>query len=491
MGSLFLGIYFLGFVTHQGLSLFIDGCPMFGCRPSGSFSLYLQVPKENVSVKWMSDFALDPVPNALGCVSDSVSIICPSNGPFSEDKGYVSLFTENGTLRWRDRKLHFPTLPLLDNNGDVTGSDGKKLVHYDSDGKNYPSIPCDGLYPLFNMALVGDSYLLLVSANGFIVVRQTNGVPVGSLTLNATYDGVNGSYLPIAQPVINKQRFYLLTEFSALENKHLKFGAVKSRRLYAIDVCQSISDRIKVAWYMSFPYRAEQSLPKTSGKILTAGQRSHDVANSGTSSLIWNRYNGRIDLITPDSDSGGKNNLFGINDMGGEGEIVFHSSLDVLQIAMFVSDHCEIGTVCNPIDGTGNVGTRPALWAVTNSFEIHQISDQGVSIRQIDLKSLFNKYVSVTTKMSLIRNSDTDADILVFGIQIAGEQTPLQQEKQTTYLVAIDTATDSILWSFSVPNNMIPRGQITGVSGTDMREKDQIIFYAEIPGKSAKILSIH
>ncbi|XP_060608501.1 uncharacterized protein LOC132760497, partial [Ruditapes philippinarum] len=217
MARLSLILCLFGSFIKGGISLFIDGCPMYGCRPSGSFSFYFQVPQGNASIQWMSDFVFDPVPIPLGCVSDSVNIVCLSNGPFSEDKGYISLFNENGTIKWRDRKLNFPTLPLLDNYGDVTGSDGKKLVHYDANGKSYPTIPCEGLLPIFNMALVGDSFLLLVSQKGMIVVRETNGVPVGSLTLNATLGGVNGTYLPIAQPVINEQRFYILTQFSPLD----------------------------------------------------------------------------------------------------------------------------------------------------------------------------------------------------------------------------------------------------------------------------------
>ncbi|KAH3830757.1 hypothetical protein DPMN_104009 [Dreissena polymorpha] len=70
------------------------------------------------------------------------------------------------------------------------------------------------------MALVGDDvqFLLLVSGNGNIVAMETNGVPMGLLTLNATFDGANGTFVPVSQPVVNDLRFYVLTRFLPTED---------------------------------------------------------------------------------------------------------------------------------------------------------------------------------------------------------------------------------------------------------------------------------
>ena len=35
-------------------ALFIDWCPFWGCRPSGSFSFYLKVSHQNATVNWVS-----------------------------------------------------------------------------------------------------------------------------------------------------------------------------------------------------------------------------------------------------------------------------------------------------------------------------------------------------------------------------------------------------------------------------------------------------
>lgn len=40
----------------------IDGCPMYGCRPSGSFSFTLSVPRANASIGWVADLRMGPVP---------------------------------------------------------------------------------------------------------------------------------------------------------------------------------------------------------------------------------------------------------------------------------------------------------------------------------------------------------------------------------------------------------------------------------------------
>ena len=52
----------------------------------------------------------------------------------------MSLSVENGAVKWHDPILRFPTLPLLGTSGDVIGSDGNNLVHYDADGKLAASV---------------------------------------------------------------------------------------------------------------------------------------------------------------------------------------------------------------------------------------------------------------------------------------------------------------------------------------------------------------
>ena len=135
---------------------------------------------------------------------------------------------------------------MLDNFGDVTGSDGTRLVHYDANGKLYPVIPCEGLKPLISLQLVGTDFLLLVSGSGLIVARETNGVPVGYIKLDYVIDGLNGTFIPISRPVVNGDRFYMLTKFTSSVDSLVEPNL---QRLFAIDVHYTLDKRITIACY--------------------------------------------------------------------------------------------------------------------------------------------------------------------------------------------------------------------------------------------------
>ena len=83
MRLLVLGL--LALILGQGKGQAIDGCPLWGCRPSGTFSFSLDVPKTNATVDWVSEFFIGPVPEAAGCVGNSESLVCQSNGPGPAD----------------------------------------------------------------------------------------------------------------------------------------------------------------------------------------------------------------------------------------------------------------------------------------------------------------------------------------------------------------------------------------------------------------------
>ena len=231
--------------------MFIKDCPLYGCRPSGTFSMYLNITRFNASIAWERIVGLNPVPKPLGCFADVVSIICQSNGQLIEDTGYVSLDAQTGSIQWSDKLLKFPTLPLLDNFGVFTGSDGTRLVHYDANGKLYPVIPCEGLKPLISLQLVGADFLLLVSGSGLIVARETNGVPVGYIKLDYVIDGLNGTFIPISRPVVNDNRFYVLTKFISSVDSQIEPNL---QRLFAIDVHHTFGKRITIAWYYNLSH---------------------------------------------------------------------------------------------------------------------------------------------------------------------------------------------------------------------------------------------
>ena len=489
--------------------LFIEGCPLFGCRPSGSFSMYLDVSRKNTSVAWETNFVLDPVPNALGCVANDVSTICQSNGPFKEDTGYVSLNGLNGRHLWRDKELHFPPLPILDNYGDLTGSDGLKLVHYDENGKLYPIISCDGLRPVLSLQLVGTDFLLLVSEHGEIVVRDTNGVPVGSLFLKAVIQKVNGTFVPISQPVVNGYRFYLLTKFVPETDMA---DTLELQRLYAIDVHHSLLNRITIGWHYDFERQTYDQnnniakyVRKNKFKLLSTSRTQRPRRNKDMPQeqiLMWDNSNKLLYINLPNlstapgigSDSG--NAFLALRDSGNHSSLAFRLNVDIKHMAKFETN-TDIGHRANK--------ETVLLWLISSNGTCFAVESNGSVTNIINMTEILGIDILVTSKVVLIRSDDHEPDILVFAFQSTKPSTKfrsvLSQYGMTSvdasnFIVAINTpvnnqkSNDVIQWMVSVPSNMTVKGQITGSRGASTGRQDQIVLYAEDIGKSAKVFAV-
>lgn len=512
-------LFVLSIGTTDGL--FIEGCPLYGCRPSGSFSMYLNVPKRNASIAWETSFAYDPVPRALGCVANDVNIVCQSNGMFDEDKGYVSLNGWNGTIQWRDKVLHSPTLPLMDNYGDVTGSDGIKLVHYDQNGKLYPIIPCKGMKPIFSLTLVSTHFLLMVSGNGGFSVRETNAIPDAFIFLNATVEGTKGTFLPVSQPVVNASRFYVLTEFVPDDSSK----NVEMQRLYAIDIHQRMAEIMTIAWYYDLTMddkilginrrnlKESERMPKkiyekpTVVKAENRGPRKlPDNSLAQQQNLMWDEANDRIYVIAPPLYQGQRSKsrthytFWALNDLGDNASIAYaYPVLPVTHMTMF-----EKNTDINREGKRQDAATLP--WLSLSYGRIFSVMKNGSQHKMIDLPALLEADITITSKLVTARADDTNSDILILGAKISRQSIKsmsimkkygidITEGNVTSVVIAIDTLADSyvndvIMWMIQVPGNFEVKGQISGSMGASTQRKDRIIFYAEEAGKSAKIMAI-
>jgi hypothetical protein len=65
--------------------------------------------------------------------------------------GYVSIGSKTGKQVWYDGVLHNPSLPVMDIEGDIIGTDGHYMVKYEADGTQVkPAIAVEAvLYPLY------------------------------------------------------------------------------------------------------------------------------------------------------------------------------------------------------------------------------------------------------------------------------------------------------------------------------------------------------
>ena len=60
-------------------SLPVNGCPMLGCRPSGTFGFDLDISGQ-VALAWPKSFKQPSTPEALGCVGNGELIVCQGDG---------------------------------------------------------------------------------------------------------------------------------------------------------------------------------------------------------------------------------------------------------------------------------------------------------------------------------------------------------------------------------------------------------------------------
>lgn len=73
------------FCAIQAHAASVDSCPMYGCRPSGTFSYVLGVTSK-VSLAWSKSYIQGPLTNSLGCTANDVNVVCQANGLRNEYK---------------------------------------------------------------------------------------------------------------------------------------------------------------------------------------------------------------------------------------------------------------------------------------------------------------------------------------------------------------------------------------------------------------------
>ena len=520
---LFMSVHLLGSAN----GLLIIGCPLYGCRPSGTFSMYLSVPLKNATIAWESKFAYDPVPRALGCVANDVNIICQSNGPFKEDKGYVCLDGWNGTISWRDKVLRFPTLPLMDNYGDVTGTDGISLVHYDQNGKLYPVISMKGTRPLYSLSIVSTHFMLIVSENGGLFVRELNAIPDASIFLNATVHGVKGTFITVSQPVVNESRFYILTKFVPDDPSK----TIHVQRVYAMDIHDRMADIVTIAWYYQFDDTPEKGVRNGIGQKTETTENverqklhfrrhtrgMHEAQNlpilSQTHNLMWDGTNGLLYVIRPPfyntkyPKADPISSFWALTDHGNSSAVAYRiSSVSVNHMTMFEKNIYSEEKQQHNADKQVNKDTANPMWISLSSGRLLSLSSNGSVLRAINLSMILEANVEITSKLTTARANETTASILIMGVRFSDKSDKfisvmerycvnMPAESITSAVIAVDAALHSsrdvaVMWVVPIPGNMTIKGQISGSAGASTRRKDRLIVYTEEEGKSAKVVAI-
>ncbi|XP_078671098.1 uncharacterized protein LOC144911157 [Branchiostoma floridae x Branchiostoma belcheri] len=274
-------LIFLVLSTPAVLAQFsIQGCPMWGCSSQGTFSILMDSPPmENVSVLWQRESTEEgrELPPPQGCASDGDNAVCLVPGTTSNE---VGLEASTGAPWFTDKELRDPTVPVIALGGSTFSMDKAHLQCRLPNGTMCgTSIPLKDFPGVYNLVVSDDGFLLItVPVWGLLVVYLTAGIPHASIYLDQTVAGVNGTFLPVAQPVIDGQRAYFLTKFGP---SHWEKPSPKpyplEYRVYRVDLTTQMAPRMVIRWY--YPL-----VPNSQGRLVPRDPVIVDSSYSGDAS---------------------------------------------------------------------------------------------------------------------------------------------------------------------------------------------------------------
>ncbi|KAL4223810.1 hypothetical protein ACF0H5_017275 [Mactra antiquata] len=491
----------------------IDGCPMYGCRPSGSFSYAFDAPRYNATIGWSVENFVGPIPEAMGCVGNSVALVCQSNGPGPADTGLMSLDLSDGKVRWRDPILRFPVLPVMDVDGNIWASDGFNLMHYDTNGKPISDqIRLDpDMRPLLGINYIPDNdFILLVSGNGQITTKTSDGTPMAELVLKGSVERANGTFLPVAPAVVNGNRFYVLTEFAP--DNGAEVGNLGLQRLYAIDTFSRMTGRIEIAWYANFERESRQKnsktgplryRPKSWRRKLRRTLKNEALPKP---SILYDKFLNTIYIsLPPPMLRNGRDTpnameyLIGVKDLNNDSALVFRAPRSGINLVAY-----EMNTQ----EPQPNAGDQ--LWVSVTDGNLLAIGRDGNISKAIKLEDVLKTKFKITSKLTVMRAREADEDFLVFGIEV--EETPEEflnvlehfniktsEPTPTKFVLGVDTPENDkassrpffpLAWMVATPDDSVVNGQIIGIQSTDASTKDMLVVFSQVEGKFGKYFTI-
>ncbi|OWF49531.1 uncharacterized protein LOC110451769 [Mizuhopecten yessoensis] len=539
-----VAVFLLCVVSRSCNAQAVNACPSYACNPRGTNSYTLSSPNssQNAYVAWKTDFFIGPLPNTLGCVGNPNNIVCQSNGP--KDVGYISLDVGTGSLEWASSLLRFPVLPIMDIFGDIIGTDGHYLVKIEDSGKTFSPIKiADVLFPMYSLLISANSLILLVSKSGAVIVYETEGIPEASIWLTGTVQQTNGTFLPIAMPIIHENRCYVLTEFKPDEGSP---GAddpsiLGMQRLYAIDMFQRMVDRLHITWYFNFERETgshKQFRERTGRNKFVEEMDMDNNMNMNTEeqvedlqpSVMFNVETNTVmvNLPPPEGSNAGPT-LWGLKDNGDTPTQLFRATAGLKQMAMFDTSTSTSGTALPEMtkhrsDGisAGRFGPFPHgsktsndagtdVWAVlTNLASIVQLSPlTGAIQKSVDVSTLLKvQKAQITSNLMVARSAGSNNDVLIFGVEVAIPPPNTEEARGfvllceehglpvnlsvSTFVMGVSGADGTLVWLVPLPDGLKAGGQITGIplTGPENDDLNDILVVFAGNDKSSTVLAI-
>ena len=270
----------------------------------------------------------------------------------------------------------------------------------------------------------------------------------------------------------------------------LQKSQLSLQRLYAVDIFNTLSGKLKVAWYFNFE-RLSPQRPNFS--------RRHNTKDSIPAQILMNTDTGILYINLPplQNSDDGLHVLWALKDElnNTAPTLLFKTPQPVSQIAMYESGKSLLE---NPMTRTfhgerspnregfaskddGVAGDDATLWAVsTDKKLILGLSPHdGTVWSQLLLKNIFNMTATVTSRIMVAKSASPPNSFLIFGIEVdtSNDNSVSETFKNLCswnsvnpylkyYVVCIQLENSVVHWVKDTPNQYPVIGQITGIKRT-------------------------
>lgn len=478
------GLLIFGILVQGTYCAVISSCPAYGCRPSGTFSYLIDIQSKEPTVFWNTTYGA--IPDSLGCVGNINNIVCPYKGPTSN--GYVGIGSDKGNQMWYDTILHDPSLPVMDIEGGIIGTDGHYMVKYEADGTQIkPSKPVDpSLFPLYSVQLSDNGMLVFASMNGVLFAMDTAGIPLASISFNGSVERFNGSFLPVSTPIIVGTRVYVLTEFRPEEDtpESRKPNILGMQRLYAVDIFLRMVDRLHISWYFNFEREEKIISSEISKERDTTLRFKPRQQVQGNPLLMANIQEEVIYVILPPPETNADmpQMFWAIKDEGDNASLLYKRTISASRMAMYeVNGSLKHKSKSNTktrksklLDIISSKSVQEVvipIWLLSESRSlIYKVYPTNGSIElAVNLTSMLGGAAEVTSDMMVSRSDDKGIDNVIFGITV-------KTSSITNYIMSLDS-TGEMQWKVPTPSNVAVIGQIAGISSEGTNFGDMLVAF--------------
>ena len=292
-----------------------------------------------------------------------------------------------------------------------------------------------------------------------------------------------------------------------------------------------MTDRAVIAWYVNFEREGKKTVMKPLKFVprclkceLLKKIRGHSEILSPT--LLWD-YEAKMIFVSltppllnqiPNAES----TFWGLKDLGNSSALVFRTEQNVVNMALFEPNPDEAESLETSESSTNvnifstvnkhsmkpwdlpEVGAGAQLWVSLDDGKLCAVETDGNFSKVLDLPAILKTDLKITSKMVTVRDNKVSEDILAFGIKVNNSTSAFKsflssrgitQTNATAFLIAIDTPENAaqnehpVAWMVPTPEDTIISGQIVGVQG-DGDTPDQIVYFSQIEGKFARIVSV-